>query len=130
MRQLLITLTYRDGGPLDVQHLAEFRERWDRWCQGNGFDASLSFFKEEGRNGRQWWLARTIVPRGITVPHLDSAGLWLHGMTQVVSCRRQVAANAAGWFAGLYARWPIRVPPEFPTHSRFSAPDSSFGDGE
>lgn len=124
MRQLLITLTYRVGVAASPVHLQEFESAWTHWCEQAGFSASLAFSLQATTSGRIYWFARTIVPSNVAVPYLDRLGIWPHGMTQVVRLRGQVAAPAAGWFAGLYARWPICAPPEFLTHSWSSAPDT------
>lgn len=127
MRQLLITLTYRNGIAASPVHVQEFESAWTSWCDERGFSASLAFSLQVSSSGRVYWLARTIVPSNVTVPHLDKAGLWPHGMTEVVRFRGQVAAPAVAWFAGLYTRWPICVLPDFLTHSRNSAPDTFSG---
>lgn len=125
MQKVLVTLTYRPGVECDESHIAQFLAAWSEWCKARGFVSHAEVAGVTGRTGRHWWEVLVVVPQGINVPHLDKAGLWPYGLTQVVRYRRQVAAHAVGWFAGLYARWPIRVPPEFLTHSRSSAPDAS-----
>lgn len=122
-----ITLTYRTGVVPDDAHLLSFMGRLEQHCRERGIGYKLAAIERRTLSGNPYWLVLAEVPLHWSVPHLDKAGLWPHGMTQVVRLRGQVAADAAGWFAGLYARWSICAPPEFLTHSRSSAPDTFPG---
>ena len=121
------TLTYRTGAIPDDSHARDFMMAFGLYCHDRGINPKLAAEKRQDRAGRPHWVVVADLPRGFTAPLPDRAGLWPHGMTQVVRYRGQVAANAAAWFAGLYTRWSICVLPEFLTHSRFSAPDTSSG---
>lgn len=121
------TLTYRTGGMADDAHARDFMLAFALYCHERGINPKLAAARQQSRAGRPYWVVIADLPRGFIAPRPDRAALWPHGMTQVVRYRGQVAANAAAWFAGLYTRWSICVLPEFLTHSRFSAPDTSFG---
>lgn len=121
-------LTYRTGVTADTSHVEIFMAALGQYfqnlwpCEVKMAAAQLLTMK-----GNPYWVVYVDVPGHLSIPHLDKAGLWPHGMTQVVHLRGQVATHVAGWFAGLYARRSICAPPEFLTHSRFSAPDASSG---
>lgn len=121
-----ICLTYRKGTKPRRAHAQEFLDAFSSFCSERGIDCRLAAFLLHTINGTPYWLVLAEVPSGFSVPHLDKAGLWQHGVTSVVCYRGQVAADAVAWFAGLYTRWPIRVLPKFLTHSRNLAPDTSL----
>lgn len=123
-----LTLTYRADGVLAYQHITDFFGALSLYLLDKGVPATLCGFRAgEGRKGTRYWVVVIDLPRGNHIPHLDKAGLWPHGVTSVANLRGQVAADAVGWFAGLYARWSICATPEFLTHSQNSAPDTFFG---
>lgn len=123
-----LTLTYRSGGVLQFDHITDFFEALSLALIDSGHSATLRGFRtEQARSGMRYWVVLLELPRGYRLFYPDKVGIWPHGMSSVARLRGQVAADAAGWSAGLYARWPIRVPPEFPTQSRFSAPDAFLG---
>lgn len=121
------TLTYRAGVAADDAHVLNFMGLFEQHCSERGIPYKLAAVERRTLSGLPYWLVFAEVPLHWSVPHLDKAGFWPHGMTQVVRLRGQVAADAAAWFAGLYRRWSICLLPEFLTHSRISAPDTSSG---
>lgn len=122
-----MTLSYRQGVQAAESHVSQFREGWNRWCAARGFAAELVFRAELGRTGRRYWTASAYVPAGSVVPHLDKAGLWPHGMTQVVRFRGQAAALQRDGLPACTRDGRYACSPEFLTHSRSSAPDAFGG---
>lgn len=121
------TLTYRTGAVAEDDHARHFMMDLALFCHDRGLNPKLAAVKCHTREGRPYWIVLADLPRSFMAPRPDSAGLWVHGMSQVVRYRGQVAAHAVAWFAGLYARWSLCALPEFLTHSQNSAPDTSSG---
>lgn len=120
-------LTYRPGVLPDDSQIQVFLTDFSGWCRDHGISHKLCARMAEAKSGVRYWIVFADLAGNPCVPYLDKAGFWPYGLTQVVRLRGQVAAKAVGWFAGLYARWSICVPPEFLTHSWSSAPDAFPG---
>jgi hypothetical protein len=91
---LFVTLTYRSGGDWQADHVRRLMNRVRSSWARRGHRCHFTWTAELQGRGAIHYHVLLWRPRGARLPHLDSAGWWVHGSTQVAKARNPVGYMA------------------------------------
>jgi hypothetical protein len=89
-----ITLTYRDGGDWQPQHVRRLMNRIRSHLERRGHRCHFAWTAELQGRGAIHYHAIVWLPQGCSLPYFDKAGWWPHGSTRI-----ETADNPVGYIA-------------------------------
>jgi hypothetical protein len=86
----MVTLTYRPEDDWAPRQITVCTERFRKWCKRNKFRCSYLWVLETTAAGRPHYHLLVQLPQRVSLPHFDSQGWWIHGLTQTERAIRPV----------------------------------------
>jgi len=89
-RVAMLTLTYRDVGGWNPEHVSELLRHVRMWLKRRGHAFRYVWVAELQQRGALHYHILVWLPKGLTLPKPDKQGWWSHGSTKIEWAKRAV----------------------------------------